>query len=131
MVSAVDTNKNESGFSNEDTIYVPFFIVSDFGLATAYNNGRKIISNLFGNEVHMTYANEGWLDPAAGIYYCYSSDSGTHFTRTEYVAGPGIYPALAIDTAGNPCASWVSGSNIYYTHWTASWAPPDTIVLPD
>jgi hypothetical protein len=129
VVSALDTNKNESGFSNEDTVIVPFFVASDFALTTAYNNGRKIVSNPTGGTVHFVYAQEGWLADA-GIYYSYSVDSSKSFTSSEFVGGPGMYPALAIDTAGNPCASWVSGSNIYYTHWIASWAPPDTIVLP-
>jgi fibronectin type 3 domain-containing protein len=129
VVSAVDTNKNESGFSNEDTVIVPFFVASDFALATAYNNSGKIISSPSGGTVHFVYAQEGWLADA-GIYYSYSVDSGKSFTSSEFVGGPGMYPALAIDTTGNPCASWVSGSNIYYTHWIASWAPPDTIVLP-
>ena len=124
VVSAVDTNKNESGFSNEDTVIVPFFIASDFALATAYNNGRKIISSPTGDRIHLVYSSGG------GIYYCYSADSGKSFSSSELVGSPGDYPALAIDTTGNPCASWVSGSNIYYTYWTASWAPPDTIVMP-
>ncbi len=129
VVSAVDTNKNESGFSNEDTVIVPFFVASDFALATAYNSGHKIISDNEGKKIDFVYANEGWLTQA-GIYYSYSSDSGKSFSASALVGGPGMYPALAIDTAGNPCASWVDGSNIYYTYWTASWAPPDTIVIP-
>jgi hypothetical protein len=35
-----------------------------------------------------------------------------------------------LDPQGNPCASWVWGSNIYYSYWDSSWAPPDTIILP-
>ncbi|MEO0189460.1 MAG: T9SS type A sorting domain-containing protein [candidate division WOR-3 bacterium] len=124
VVSAVDTNKNESGFSNEDTVVVPLFIASDFALATAYNNGRKIVSSPTGDKVHLVYSSGG------GIYYCYSQDSGKSFSSSELVGSPGEYPALAIDTSGDPCVSWVSGSYIYYTHWTASWAPPETIVLP-
>ena len=129
VVSAVDTNKNESGFSNEDTVIVPSAIYSDFAFATAYNNGRKIVSSPTGDKIHLVYANEGWLMPA-GIYYSRSTDSGKSFSASEFIDGPGMYPALAIDTAGNPCASWVSGSYIYYTYWTSSWAPPDTWQLP-
>ncbi len=129
VVSAVDTNRNESGFSNEDTVIVPIFIASDFALATAYNNGRKIVSSPTGSRVYFVYANEGITIPG-GIYSCYSQDSGKTFGMPEMVGEGGFYPTLGLCQSNNPCVSWSSGSNLAYTYWTSSWGPPDTIVLP-
>ncbi|MEO0166375.1 MAG: Ig-like domain-containing protein [candidate division WOR-3 bacterium] len=122
-VTAIDTLGLESTYSDSVVVkYGPREV--DNPLATAYNNGRKIVSSPTGDKVHLVYSSGG------GIYYCYSQDSGKSFSSSELVGSPGEYPALAIDTSGDPCVSWVSGSYIYYTHWTASWAPPETIVLP-
>jgi hypothetical protein len=98
-------------------------------LATAYNNNHKILSSPSGDKVHFLFANEGWIIPG-GIHYCYSSDSGKTFSWPQFIDSAGVYPGLALDPQENPCASWVSGSNIYYSYWSTSWAPPDTIVLP-
>jgi len=104
-------------------------ITTDFDKSTAYNNGHKILTSPTGDKVHFVYTNEGWTVPS-GIFYCYSQDSGRIFEIPEMVSSTGFYPALGLDPYGNPCASWVAGSNIYYTYWTASWAPPDTWQLP-
>jgi len=127
-VSAVDTNQNESGFSNEDSVNT--ILVTDCAFSTAYNNGHKILVDPADNTIHFAYANEGWLMPNAGIHYCYSEDTGRSFTRSEFVGEAGItgvYPSLALDSQGNPCAAWVSGSNIYYSYWGASWVPPESL----
>jgi hypothetical protein len=104
-------------------------LASDFPLSTAYNQGKKILTSPTGNKVHFVYANEGLTLPS-GIFYCYSQDSGKTFIPPELVDSSGLYPAMSLDPNGDPCASWVSGSGIYFTYWTSSWAPPDTIVLP-
>uniref|UniRef100_A0A7V0Z6Y0 T9SS type A sorting domain-containing protein n=1 Tax=candidate division WOR-3 bacterium TaxID=2052148 RepID=A0A7V0Z6Y0_UNCW3 len=104
-------------------------LATDFSLSTAYNQGKKILTSPTGNKVHFVYANEGLILPS-GVFYCYSQDSGKTFISPELVDSSGLYPAMSLDPNGNPCASWVSGSDIYFTYWTSSWAPPDTIVLP-
>ncbi|MCX7994331.1 MAG: hypothetical protein N3A65_00950 [candidate division WOR-3 bacterium] len=122
-VTAFDTLGLESVYSDSVIAkYGPREV--DNPLATAYNNGRKIISSPTGDVVYLVYSS---ID---GIYYCYSQDSGKSFSRSELVSNPGGYPALAVDTGGIPCIFWVSGSFIYYTGWTSSWAPPDTIGMP-
>ena len=104
-------------------------LATDFALSTAYNQGKKIFTSPTGNKVHFVYANEGLTLPS-GVFYCYSQDSGKTFESPEMVDSSGLYPAMGLDPNGNPCACWVSGSGIYFTYWTSSWAPPDTIVLP-
>ena len=104
-------------------------VTTDFSLSTAYNNGRKILTSPRGNKVYFLYANEGWSVPA-GVYYCYSADSGRNFRAPERINASGVYPALGVNSMGNPCAAWVAGSAIYYSRWSASWVPPDTIILP-
>ncbi len=89
-------------------------ITTDFDRSTAYNNAHKILSSPTGDKVHFVYANEGWTLPA-GIFYCYSQDSGRTFRLPEMIDSAGVYPALGLDPYGNPCASWVFGSGIYYT----------------
>ena len=123
VVSAVDIHQNESGFSNEDSVET--ILIADCAFSTAYNNGRKILANPVDNKIHFLYANEGWIVPDAGIYYCTSADTGMTFTRSEFVGETGVYPALGLDSQGKPCASWVSGSNFYYSYWGASWVPPE------
>ncbi len=119
-VSALDESDLESPYS--DSVMVEYGPrTTNDSLATAYNNGRKIISNADGDKVHFVYS-------ADGVYYCYSSDSGESFSTSEYI-GPGLYPSIALNTAGKPCASWISDSILYYSYLNTYWTSAN-IVMP-
>jgi|GEM_PF-1500589 len=126
VVSAVDTNSNESSFSNEDSVFVPGIIFSDFSLATAYNNASRIIRNPSTDELLLAYTSDD-----STILCTSSSDEGITWNRGKTI-GTGTFPTLTLDSENNPCClfgRWVGPSGfgsaqLYYTryidnHWTA------------
>jgi hypothetical protein len=125
VVSAVDTNNNESGFSNEDSVFVPGIIFSDFSLATAYNNASRIIRNPSTDELLLAYTSDDSI-----ILCTSSSDEGITWNRSKTI-GTGTFPTLTLDSGNNPCClfgRWIGPSGygsaqLYYTkyinnHWT-------------
>jgi hypothetical protein len=119
-ITALDTFDLESPYS--DSVIVEYGPRPAYdSLATAYNNGRKIVSNPGGDEVHFVYSSDS-------IYYCYSSDSGKSFSAGEYI-GPGLYAMIALNTTGKPCISWISDSILYYSYLNITWTSFN-IILP-
>ncbi|MCK4328982.1 T9SS type A sorting domain-containing protein [candidate division WOR-3 bacterium] len=78
-----------------DTVFIPWQ-KSDTNLATAYNNGRKIIRDTDGR-IHIVYQSDGY------IYYAYTDDS---LFSCDFLVGEGELPCISLDTLGNPWIMW-------------------------
>ncbi|HEC78187.1 MAG TPA: hypothetical protein ENI34_03480 [candidate division WOR-3 bacterium] len=127
VVSAVDTNQNESSYSNEDSVEtVP--ITSGFARATAYNNASRIIRNPLTGEILLAYNSND-----STILCISSSDGGITWNRSEPI-GTGTFPTLVLDSENSPCClfgRWVGptgygSAQLYYTkylndHWTTPY----------
>ncbi|MBE0433707.1 hypothetical protein IBX73_09630, partial [candidate division WOR-3 bacterium] len=55
VVTALDSSNNESGYSNEDTVNVPVKFMSFSALASAFNNGRRMVRNPATGELFLSY----------------------------------------------------------------------------
>ncbi|MEW6686987.1 MAG: T9SS type A sorting domain-containing protein, partial [Candidatus Edwardsbacteria bacterium] len=102
--------------------FVPGQLTSYSSLATAYNNGRKLVRVPNTNTLWATY------ESANKIFATSSADGGTSW-KLPVLIGNGTFPAIDLDSQNKPCLAWVSGSNVCYTR-LASVAPPETLVLP-
>ena len=88
------------------------------GLATAYNNGSKLVWDGLSTH-HLIYVS------GDSILYSKSEDpAGNTWSNAEFV-GSGQHPAIALDIDGYPRAMWRSGSDLYYSKRSASsWSTP-------
>ncbi|MCK4256589.1 hypothetical protein KAX35_06855, partial [candidate division WOR-3 bacterium] len=82
-----------------DTVFIPWQ-KSDTNLATAYNNGRKIIRDSDGR-IHIVYQSDGY------IYYAYTDDS---LFSCDFLVGEGELPCISLDTLGNSWIMWRNNS---------------------
>jgi len=125
VVTAVDTAGNESSYSNEDTVTVPFTVFSDFELATGFNNASRIVRNPSTGEIFLAYSTI-----SDTMILCISStDEGVTWSRSVAIAS-GMFPTLVMTTDNDPCCIyglWVGPgfgeARLYYTkyvnnHWT-------------
>ncbi len=78
-----------------DTVFIPWQ-KSDTHLATAYNNGRKIVRDADGR-VHIVYQSDG------RIYYTYTDDS---LFSCDFLVGEGDLPSISLDSNEDPWILW-------------------------
>jgi hypothetical protein len=118
-VTAMDRSGNIGPWSPTVNINTNVNTQSTSPLATAYNNGRKLLYDKDGN-LHLVY-NRG-----DSITYQKSWDDGYSWTKGECI-GVGSYPCFAKDSKGGISAAWLHGTNIEYSYKHSPWIPPDTI----
>lgn len=95
VVTAVDSSNNESNYSNEDTVDVPVKFMSYSSLASAYNNGLRMVRNSTAEELFLSYT----MNDTTAL--CTSTDDdGVTWFRSAFV-GPGSFPSMAMDSDTN------------------------------
>ena len=94
---------------------------SSMDLATAYNNGTKLVWDGLSTH-HLIYVS------GDSILYSRSEDpAGDTWSDAEFVGFvvPGQYPAIALAPDGYPRAVWSNGLNLYYSKRSdTGWQSP-------
>jgi hypothetical protein len=107
-----------SAYSDTDTVTTRGYLSSTKALATAYNNGRKIVRDDAGR-LHLVYTDGSYAN------YIYSSDNGYTWSTPEYWMNPVwndsvFMPAIAVEHGSNPKVY------VAYVGW---WKVPSEVEL--
>ncbi|MEW6686832.1 MAG: hypothetical protein AB1393_11600, partial [Candidatus Edwardsbacteria bacterium] len=123
-ITGVDSSAVEGPPSHTASItvqHIPWLSTS--GLATAFNNGRKLACDSTGINIHLVYQSTG------KIWYTKSTDGGTTWSPDTAI-GEGEFPAIALDKDENPNTIWskkisLNEAEIYFSRYTAGgWTAP-------
>ncbi|MEW6686694.1 MAG: T9SS type A sorting domain-containing protein, partial [Candidatus Edwardsbacteria bacterium] len=99
--------------------FVPGQLTSYSSLATAYNNGRKLVRVPNTDDLWVTY------ESANHIFATFSADGGKNW-RLPVLVGEGKFPAISLAPDNKPHLIWLKGSDqlLYSKYDGTTWSTP-------
>ncbi len=101
------------------------WLKSDISEATAYNNGRKLVTDNTGN-LHLVFTSTPYKEISPQIKYAMSDNGGASW-KNKWVVGDGRYPSLGLDDAGKPAICWLQSTWLAGAPCTLWYYHPDLL----